>query len=74
VDLLWIEVDIVLLLLLSRCFRLRVDIDQLEGIDILCETKGALLDESVALILREVDTAISVDVDCRPRELETLEL
>jgi hypothetical protein len=25
-------------------------------------------------VLREVDTALSVDVDCRPRELETLEL
>jgi hypothetical protein len=60
--------------LLSRCFRLRVDVDQLEGVNVLCETKGALLVELVALVLREVDTAISVDVDCRPGELETLEL
>jgi hypothetical protein len=59
--------------LLSRCFRLRVDVDQLEGVDILCETKGTLLVELIALVLREVDTAISVDVNCRPRELETLE-
>ena len=59
--------------MLSRCFRLRVDTDQLEGVDILCETKGVLLDESVAVVLREVDTAISVDVDCCPRVLGILE-
>jgi hypothetical protein len=39
----------------------------------LYETKGTLLVELIALVLREVDTIISVDVDCRPRELETLE-
>ena len=52
---------------------LRVDAVQLEGVDVLCETKGALLGESVALVLREVETAISVEFDCRPRALETLE-
>jgi hypothetical protein len=59
--------------LLSRRFRLRVNAAELEGVDILCETKGALLGESVALVLREVETAIAVEFDCRPRVLEILE-